>query len=95
MNQRGDRGLSRLERATLRVETPVRRTVGSNRLNPLPHAGTISVFLLGVVIFTGIYITLFFSFGFEASYHSVEKMHAHRSRPWCEPSIATPRPVWS
>ena len=55
----------------------MRRFVGSNRLNPLPHAGTISVFLLGVVIVTGVYITLFFSFGFEASYRSVEKMHDH------------------
>jgi ferredoxin len=51
--------------------------VGFHRLNPLPHAGTISVFLLGVVIATGVYITLFFSFGVEASYRSVEKMTDH------------------
>ncbi|MCB1000521.1 MAG: cytochrome b N-terminal domain-containing protein [Acidimicrobiales bacterium] len=75
---RAERGVvAALERATYRAETPVRRWVGFHRLNPLPHAGTISVFLLGVVIATGVYITLFFSFGFEASYRSVEKMTDH------------------
>lgn len=66
-----------LERATYRAEAPLRRLVGSHRLNPLPHAGTISVFLLIVVIATGVYITLFFSYGFEASYRSVQRMHDH------------------
>ena len=40
-----------LERATYRAEAPIRKVVRSHRLNPLPHAGTISVFLLGVVKF--------------------------------------------
>lgn len=66
-----------LERATFRAEAPLRKVVRSHRLNPLPHAGTISVFLLIVVVVTGVYITLFFGFGFEASYHSVEKMEDH------------------
>ena len=66
-----------LERATSTAERPVRRFVGSNRLNPLPHAGTISVLLLIVVVVSGVYITLFFSYGFEASYESVEKMRDH------------------
>lgn len=69
--------LHRLERATLRAESPLRRAVGSNRLNPLPHAGTISVFLLIVVTLTGIYLTLFFEFGFEGSFRSVVKMQNH------------------
>jgi ferredoxin/mono/diheme cytochrome c family protein len=51
--------------------------VGSGRLNPLPHAGTISVILFFIVVITGVYITLFFEFGFEASYRSVEKLTAH------------------
>jgi ferredoxin/mono/diheme cytochrome c family protein len=46
-------------------------------LNPLPHAGTISVFLLGVVVVSGLYITLFFEFGYVASYRSVESMNGH------------------
>lgn len=66
-----------LERATFRAEAPVRKVVSSHRLNPLPHAGTISVFLLIVVVVTGVYITLFFGFGFEASHRSVEKMADH------------------
>jgi ferredoxin/mono/diheme cytochrome c family protein len=73
-----DRGVvASLERATYRAETPLRRWVGFHRLNPLPHAGTISIFLLGVVIATGVYITLFFSFGVEASYRSVQKIADH------------------
>ena len=69
--------LAGLETATNRVESPIRRFVGSNRLNPLPHAGTISVFLLIVVTITGLYITLFFEFGFEDSYGSVAAMEDH------------------
>ena len=69
--------LNGLESATNRVEGPIRRFVGSNRLNPLPHAGTISVFLLIVVVVTGLYITLFFEFGYEASYSSVVGLEGH------------------
>lgn len=71
------RAISGLEGATLRAEGPLRRLIGSNRLNPLPHAGTISVFLLGVVTLTGLYLTLFFQFGYEASYESVLRLEAH------------------
>jgi ferredoxin/mono/diheme cytochrome c family protein len=71
------RALTGLERATLAVERPLRRVVASNRLNPLPHAGTISVFLLIVVTISGIYLTFFFPFGFEASYQAVARLEAH------------------
>jgi ferredoxin len=66
-----------IDRAALWIERPVRKIAGSNRLNPLPHSGTISVFLLGVVIVSGLYITLFFEFGHEASYNSVASMEGH------------------
>lgn len=66
-----------LARVTFAVESPVRRLVGSGRLNPLPHAGTISVILFFIVVVTGVYITLFFEFGFAASYRSVEKLTSH------------------
>lgn len=59
------------------IERPIRRVSGSPRFNPLPHAGTISVFLLGVVIVSGLYITLFFSFGYAASYDAVASMEGH------------------
>lgn len=70
-------GLDRLARVSFAVESPVRRMVSSGRLNPLPHAGTISVVLFFIVVITGIYITLFFEFGFEASYTAVEKLTSH------------------
>jgi ferredoxin len=66
-----------LDRATSAAESPIRRLVGSGRLNPLPHAGTISFFLLIVVTVTGIYLTFFFEFGFADSYRAVSKMEAH------------------
>lgn len=69
--------LDRLARVTFAVESPVRRLVGSGKLNPLPHAGTISVILFIIVVVTGVYITLFFEFGFEASFRSVEKLTSH------------------
>ena len=74
---RAPRLVPALERASARAEAPIRTIVRSHRLNPLPHAGTISVFLLGVVIVTGVYITLFFQFGFEASHRSVQRMSDH------------------
>lgn len=69
--------LKGLETATNRAESPIRRFVGSNRLNPSPHAGTISVFLLMIVVITGLYITPFFEFRYEASYFSVVGMEGH------------------
>ena len=69
--------LGSLDRATQWIERPVRWTGGSHRLNPIPHAGTISVFLFGVVVVTGLYLTLFFRYGYEGSYDSVAAMEAH------------------
>ncbi len=77
-DSRPDQGtLNRLDGLTSWVERPVRRVVGSERFNPLPHAGTISVFLLIVVVVSGLYITLFFQYGYEASYDSVAAMERH------------------
>jgi ferredoxin len=76
-DQRFSGSLQALERVTDVLERPVRAVSGSHRLNPLPHAGTITVFLLGVVIASGLYITLFFEFGYAASYRSVEAMNGH------------------
>ncbi len=70
-------GLRVLERLTLRAERPVGRAVGSPRLNPFYHTGTITVFLFGIVLLTGIYLTAFFQYGFEASYDAVAGMEAN------------------
>ena len=69
--------LTVLDRATHFVERPVRAVGARRSLNPLPHAGTISTFLLIVVVLSGVYITLFFSFGHAASYDSVAAMEDH------------------
>ncbi|MEA3510010.1 MAG: hydrogenase iron-sulfur subunit [Actinomycetota bacterium] len=66
--------LRRSERVTIRAEQPVNKVVGSARLNPLYHTGTIAVFLFVVVFITGIYLTMFFQFGFEASYDAVSRL---------------------
>ncbi len=71
------RALIRLERATLRVERPIGKAVGTPRLNPLYHTGTISVFLFAIVVATGIYVTFFFQYGFSASYDAISRLEAN------------------
>ncbi|HHC09595.1 MAG TPA: hydrogenase iron-sulfur subunit [Actinobacteria bacterium] len=71
------RVLATAERWTLRAERPVERAVGSPRLNPLYHTGTLSVFLFLVVVATGLYVTFFFQYGFEASYEAVRRLEAN------------------
>lgn len=71
------RWLFGLEHLSLRGERRVARLVGSSRLNPLPHTGTIGILLLTVVVVTGVYLTLFYQFGFEASYEAVAGLERH------------------
>ena len=73
----GRRLLSRLERLTLQAERPVDRLVGAPQRNPLHYTGPISVFLFIVVFATGLYLTMFYRFGFEASYESVADLEAN------------------
>ncbi|MEN8235600.1 MAG: hydrogenase iron-sulfur subunit [Actinomycetota bacterium] len=68
--------LRRLERLTIRSEQPVNKVVGSARFNPLYHTGTISIFLFVVISLTGVYLTMFFQYGFEASYVAVDRLEA-------------------
>ena len=70
------RTLLALERLTLRAERPVEAVVGRAQFNPLHHTGPISVFLFIVVFATGLYLTMFYRFGFEASYESVSDLEA-------------------
>ena len=65
-----------LERVALAVEKPVNKLIGNNRLNPLYHTGPIAIFLLMVVAGTGIYLFLFFHYGFDASYEAVVKFNS-------------------
>lgn len=61
----------RLESVALAVEKPVNRLTGTTQLNPFYHTGTIAVFLLVLVGLTGVYLFLFFQYGFDASYTAV------------------------
>jgi len=66
-----------LERIALFFEKPINRLTGTNQLNPLYHTGTIASFLLLVVGVTGIYLFLFFQYGFDASYNATMRLEAN------------------
>jgi len=68
----GQRALTALDGLTATVERPVSAAGRASRLNPLHHTGPIGVFLFVVAFATGVYLTMFFRFGFEASYTAVE-----------------------
>ncbi len=65
------RWLNRFESWSLTVERLVGRFVRDRNLNPLYHTGTITIFLLVLLLVTGIYLTLFYQFGFDATYKAV------------------------
>lgn len=60
-----------LERFSLALERPLARLARHPQWNPLYHTGPITVFLLLVIGLTGVYLTLFYPFGFSASYQAV------------------------
>ncbi|HFC11675.1 MAG TPA: 4Fe-4S dicluster domain-containing protein, partial [Anaerolineae bacterium] len=61
-----------LEKIALGIEKPTNRLIGNYHLNPFYHTGVIALFLFIVVGLTGIYLYLFFQYGFEASYNAVQ-----------------------
>lgn len=70
----GARLLRWIERVSRRIEQPLAHLIGDARLNPLYHTGTITIFLLVVILLTGIYLTMFYPFGFTLSYEAVSRM---------------------
>lgn len=70
------RSLERIERITLALERPVGRITKLQHLNPLYHTGPITVFLLVIILITGVYLTLFYRYGFDPSYQSVASLEA-------------------
>ncbi len=66
-----------LEGATLRIERALRAVVRRPELNPVYHVGTITIYLLGIVFVSGIYLTMFFQFGFDASYDAVAALESN------------------
>lgn len=71
------RFLNGLERLSLTLEAPINRIVGEAQFNPLYHTGTITVFLLIVILITGVYLTMFYQFGFRTSYDAVANIEAN------------------
>jgi ferredoxin len=72
----GGRGLLRwLEQIALAIETLVGKLVGNPLANLFYHTDTLAFYLLIVVAVTGVYLTVFYQFGYDASYESVAKMN--------------------
>jgi ferredoxin/coenzyme F420-reducing hydrogenase delta subunit/cytochrome c2 len=69
--------LSALERFSLTVEKPFVWLFNDARFNPLYHTGTITIFLLFVILITGVYLLLFYPFGFTVSYQAVSNIEAN------------------
>ena len=65
------------EGVSLRLEAPLHWLIHDPRFNPLYHTGTITIFLLAVILLTGIYLTMFYPFGFTFSYQAVASMEAN------------------
>lgn len=72
-----ERLLAAVERLTLWLEAPITWLTREHAFNPLYHTGTITVFLLLIVTATGIYLTMFYQFGFEASYAAVSGLESN------------------
>ena len=65
-----------LESLALIVEQLFNRLGNSLKLNIFYHTDTIAVFLWAIVGITGLYITLFYQFGFDASYEAIAKIES-------------------
>jgi ferredoxin/cytochrome c2 len=76
-NSPSRRLLSFFERVSLAFEKPLNWLINDPRFNPLYHTGTITIFLLIVILLTGIYLTMFYPFGFTFSYQAVSKIEAN------------------
>lgn len=67
------RFLRALEKAWISVEGAINRFAKSD-FNPLHHLGTLTIFMLVVLIATGTYLTLIYRPGAEVAYETVEKI---------------------
>jgi ferredoxin len=65
--------MRRLERIGVMIEGAINRFAKSD-FNPFYHLGTLTIFMLLVLIVTGVYLTLLYRPGAEAAYATVEKI---------------------
>ncbi len=63
-----------LEWLALKLERPVSLFVGTSKFNLFYYTGPLASFLLLIVMLTGLYLILFYQFGFEAAYQSIVKI---------------------
>ncbi len=68
--------LRALERIWVRLEGLVNRFTKSD-FNPFYHLGTLTIFMLVVLLVTGAYLTVFYRPGLDVAYATVEKIDAH------------------
>ena len=66
--------MRQVERIALSVKEPLARAIKNPHLNPFYYSDTIAFFMLIVVALTGVYIWLFYEYGFDVSYQSIERM---------------------
>jgi len=72
----GGRGLLHgLERVALAFEDIINRLTGHLWANPFYHTDPLAFFLLIVVAATGVYLLIFYQFGYLASYESIVRMN--------------------
>jgi len=69
--------LNLFERLSLAIEKPIAIITGEQSLNPLYHTGTITTFLLFIILITGAYLTFFYQFGFDATYTAMVTIEAN------------------
>ncbi|MGQ9491596.1 MAG: cytochrome b N-terminal domain-containing protein [Anaerolineae bacterium] len=62
-----------LKGTRLAIERPITH-LARPQYNPLYHTGTISLFLLILIAVTGVYLTMFYQFGFSQSYAAVARI---------------------
>ncbi len=74
--------LNVLENISLALESPVNKIIQDSRFNPLYHTGTITVALLFIILFTGLYLTMFYQFGFDASYQAIANLESNFFNRW-------------
>ncbi len=77
LNHPTRRILNFLENISLTLEKPINWLVNDPRFNPLYHTGTITILLLLVILFTGLYLTMFYPFGFTLSYKAVSDIEGN------------------
>jgi len=68
------RVLSALESISIKLEAPLTRLISVPQFNPLYHTGTLTVFLYAIILVTGTYLTMFYQFGFTASYEAIANL---------------------